>query len=200
MNMINKNKIIVLLMVVAVIIAAGFFYCRTKSSEMIRQQSNISERVMTSKGLIPRGLPREPKGSRACPGVLIPFYKDIIAAIGNKNKTKTVVINDQSFLAEVVETEDARQKGLGFRAGLCQECAMLFQFPHAGRYNFWMKDMKFGLDLLWISEGKIVQIEKNIKSDFLGVLRASFDVDYVLEINSGSVDEFNFKVGDAVSF
>ncbi|KKQ60875.1 MAG: rod shape-determining protein MreC, rod shape-determining protein MreC [Parcubacteria group bacterium GW2011_GWC1_38_22] len=32
---------------------------------MIRQQSNISERVMTSKGLIPRGLPREPKGSRA---------------------------------------------------------------------------------------------------------------------------------------
>ncbi|KKQ61252.1 MAG: hypothetical protein US82_C0023G0001, partial [Parcubacteria group bacterium GW2011_GWC1_38_22] len=49
-------------------------YCRTKSSEMIRQQVGISERVMTTKGLIPRGLPREPEGSRACPGVLIPFY------------------------------------------------------------------------------------------------------------------------------
>jgi uncharacterized membrane protein (UPF0127 family) len=63
-----------------------------------------------------------------------------------------------------------------------------------------MKDMKFPLDIIWISENKIVHIEKNVSEKFSGILSPPVDADEVIEINAGLSDQYGFKLGNEVRF
>ena len=51
-----------------------FVYLLSSKVREMKINIFISERAKIPKGLIPRSLLREPIGSRACPGVLTPFY------------------------------------------------------------------------------------------------------------------------------
>ena len=116
------------------------------------------------------------------------------------NKIETVTISNSKFRAEVVLSDKKMQKGLGGRNGLCDSCAMLFKFPQAGKHSFWMKDMRFPLDIVWIKEGEAMHIEKNVSENFSGILSPPVDADSVLEINAGSADKIVLKIGDETSF
>lgn len=116
------------------------------------------------------------------------------------NKIVSAKIKNNIFNAEVVSSDEKMQKGLGGRSKMCQFCGMLFEFSEAGRYSFWMKDMRFPLDIVWISKNKVVHIEKNVKPDFDGILTPSEDADNVLELNAGTVDKSDLQIGDTVSF
>lgn len=120
--------------------------------------------------------------------------------VASKNETREFSVNGRVFFVEVVDTQEKMRKGLGLRDDLCRECGMLFDFHAAAKHDFWMKDMRFPLDIIWIMDGKIVHIEKNVQHDFVGTLRSSSDSDRVLEINAGIVDESGIKVGDRVGF
>ena len=110
------------------------------------------------------------------------------------NRIKSVFIGKKIFKAEVVESEHKMQKGLGGRDKLCENCGMLFSFPKDGKYAFWMKDMQFSLDILWILDHKIVHIEKNVQPSFEGILSPVEDADNVLEINAGIIDKAGLNV------
>ena len=112
------------------------------------------------------------------------------------NKIENVKIGNNEFRSEVVLSDAKMQKGLGGRNCLCDSCAMLFKFSQVGKYSFWMKDMRFPLDIIWIKNEEVVYIEKNISENFLGTLSPQIDADSVLEINAGNVDKFNIKIGD----
>jgi uncharacterized membrane protein (UPF0127 family) len=116
------------------------------------------------------------------------------------DKIETVKIGNSEFRSEVVSSDAKIQKGLGGRSGLYDSCAMLFKFPRAGTYSFWMKDMRFPLDIIWILDGKIVHIEKNISEKFSGTLSPQVDADSVLEINAGIADKIGIKISDKTSF
>lgn len=115
----------------------------------------------------------------------------------NREK-RTAEIGGQKFTLELAQTPTERQKGLGGRKNLCPNCTMLFVFPEKGSYSFWMKDMNFDLDILWISDGKIVYIYKNISHESKEILTPPTLADKVLEINAGLSDKYNFQVGDDV--
>ena len=114
------------------------------------------------------------------------------------NKIEKITINNKTFYAEVVSSPDKMQKGLGERKSLCQSCAMIFEFPQTGRYPFWMKDMHFPLDIIWISGGKVVYLEKNVSENFSGVITPPNDANQVLEINAGNIEKLGIKIGDKV--
>ena len=118
----------------------------------------------------------------------------------SENVSRKISIDGHDFMVEVVTTDAALQKGLGGRSDLCRTCGMLFQFPVSGKYSFWMKDMRFPLDIIWINRDTIVQMEKNVSQTSSGTLVPIYDADRVLEINSGSADGAGFKVGDKVAF
>ena len=105
---------------------------------------------------------------------LIGFYL-YISLEQKKESFRTAEIRGRKFDLEVVATEETRQKGLGGRDALCSNCGMLFVFSQSGNHSFWMKDMRFNLDIIWISGGKIVYIAKNLDfkkfSFFLATLR-----------------------------
>jgi len=126
------------------------------------------------------------------------WYYHRVTYSSQGNEIKTITVGDAKFQAEVVSSQQKMELGLGGRENLCLTCGMLFVFPKSGRYSFWMKDMKFPLDILWISDNTIVHIEKNIQPDFAGTLSSQENADSVLEINAGTVDRLGVKMGDTM--
>ena len=111
-------------------------------------------------------------------------------------------INGKIFEAEIADTALKRAKGLSGRKTLEENKAMLFIFARPSRYSFWMVGMNLPLDIVWISENKIVDISKNVPSPKIGESPAarspSMAVDKVLEVPAGSAEKFNIKIGDEV--
>lgn len=138
---------------------------------------------------------------------LVIFLILLILAVGgffawhslrNTRKIALVSIQNHSFRAQVVETESEKQKGLGGQKAICSDCGMLFFFDKPGKYSFWMKDMLFAIDILWIMDGKIIFIEKNVLPSFSGTMRPAENVNRVLEIKAGTVDSLGISLGDSV--
>lgn len=109
-----------------------------------------------------------------------------------------VSVHGHAFRVELADTDEKRALGLGGRDGLCDGCGMLFRFDAPGRYAFWMRGMRFPLDILWIRDGKIVFIEKNVVADFRGTIRPPIEADSVLEIDAGLSDRYGVREGDDV--
>ena len=116
------------------------------------------------------------------------------------NRIEKIKIGENIFQAERVSSPERLQKGLSNRKTLCQNCAMLFEFPKAGRRSFWMQDMNFPLDIIWIENKKIVHIEKNVPQNFSRVLSPQNEADQVLEINAGLAEKIGIEVGDNIVF
>lgn len=119
---------------------------------------------------------------------------------------KTVKIGDTSIKAEVAKTEAEREKGLSGREKLEKNSGMLFVID-GGKTSptFWMKGMKFSIDIIWIKSGRIIQIDKKVEAPGVGtpdnklkLYNPKSAVDYVLEVNPGFSDLNNIKVGDTV--
>ena len=83
-------------------------------------------------------------------------------------KKALVNIGSRAFRADVADNMFTRAKGLSGRAVLAADEAMLFVFPLAWRYSFWMKDMKFNLDIVWIRNGAIVDVSENVLAPIPG--------------------------------
>lgn len=112
----------------------------------------------------------------------------------------TVEIGGQTVRVDIADTPQKREKGLGGRASLLPDEGMLFVFPADGKYAFWMKDMQFPIDILWLSASStIVDIAESISPS---VYPASFLphalARYVLELPAGFSNEYGVHVGDSV--
>jgi uncharacterized membrane protein (UPF0127 family) len=112
-----------------------------------------------------------------------------------------VRIGTASFSVEVADTGEKWEQGLGARDALCDSCGMFFIFDHPDTYGFWMKGMRFPLDILWIKSGKIVHIERNVDfHDQQRVYQPGASADRVLEVNAGTCEKLGIRAGDEVLF
>lgn len=107
---------------------------------------------------------------------------------------------DNCVSVEVVSKQEDLERGLMFRASMDQDKGMLFVFGSDDKYKFWMKNMHFSLDILWLSvDQHIVYIGANIpacKNDPCPVYDPGQNARYVLELNSGYTASRYWKVGD----
>jgi len=112
-----------------------------------------------------------------------------------------IFVRDVPVTVSVADTEEKRAKGLSGVEKMPDREGKLFVFEKAGRYGFWMKDMFFSLDILWINDnGYITHIEKNVKPDSYPTVYSSPDeAKYVLELNAFFTDTFSIAVGDKVT-
>ena len=87
-----------------------------------------------------------------------------------------------------------------FRTGLDQDKGMLFVFTTDDKQSFWMKNMHFSLDILWISvDGRIVYISEGTpacKVDPAQFIPRTQFRHFVLELNSGYTQAHHWQVGD----
>lgn len=128
------------------------------------------------------------------------FYTN---AVADDNPRGQVVIGQHTFKVEFAETLASQEQGLSDRNAMAQDEGMLFIFSAPKISTFWMKGMQFPLDVLWIEDGVIVDISRNIPppSQTGGVPRTmspTTPADMVLEINAGFVDQLHINTGDTI--
>lgn len=102
---------------------------------------------------------------------------------------------------EKATTNEQRIKGLSDRESLGEKTGMLFTFETIEEQCFWMKDMKFSIDIIWLNEDKVItKIEKNVSPGTYPDSFCSEQTKYVLEFKPGVADENGLKVGSTVQF
>lgn len=103
---------------------------------------------------------------------------------------------------EIAETPESRTLGLSGRESLEKGTGLLFIFEGSAEYGFWMKEMKFPIDIVWIDENWIVAgVERGVSPDtFPQKFYPSRPVKYVLELNSGDALNLGIDTGVGMSF
>ncbi len=121
-----------------------------------------------------------------------------------KGVSSTTTINGNVFQTEVARTDKERRIGLSKYDSLPENKSMLFVFDQPGYFQFWMKDMKFPIDIIFILDKKVVYVVKNApiaKTDAeLKQYHPDSPANYVLEINAGLSEKYNIKKGDMIKF
>ncbi len=119
-------------------------------------------------------------------------------------KFKRMCINGACIRVEVVSCEQARQKGLMSRKSLGPNNGMFFVFTKEDYHGFWMKNMEFPLDIIWIGpDKKIVDIYHNAlpcRDNTCNIILPRYPAIFVLELNAGFVRTHGINIGDKVSF
>lgn len=116
---------------------------------------------------------------------------------------KVVHVGKYQVKAEEAKTSSQQQTGLGGRACIGPNHGMLFTFDKPGRYSFWMKDMKFPIDIAWINtDHKVVGLEKNVAPSTYPNRFVNKDkpAQYVVELQAGRADAIGMTTGTAVNF
>lgn len=117
------------------------------------------------------------------------------------NSSKSAVeIKGHAFQVELAKTDKEKQVGLSKYKSIPQERGMLFIFDKPEFYSFWMKEMKFPIDIIFINNSRIVTIYQNLPIDNLNIYSPTSPSDKVLEINANISKKYGFGVGDSVIF
>ncbi|MBI4276282.1 DUF192 domain-containing protein [Candidatus Uhrbacteria bacterium] len=112
-----------------------------------------------------------------------------------------VRISGTTIPVEVRSDDRGRAQGLSGRPSLPEGSGMLFLFPRKERYSFWMKEMRFAIDILWIVDGHIADVTPNIPpphGEPLALYQPRVPVDTVFEVNAGFAAAHGIRVGDPV--
>ncbi len=101
---------------------------------------------------------------------------------------------------ELALTQAEQIKGLSGRENLPEDTGLFFVFDVADLHGIWMKDMKFSIDILWISpEDTVVHIEENVSPEtYPDVFYPSAPAMAVLEVPAGFVKQSGIALGDVV--
>ncbi len=107
-------------------------------------------------------------------------------------------LNDKKISLIIADTGESRAKGLSDRESLSGDTAMLFVFNKIGKYGFWMKNMKFPIDIIWLDMFEnIIYIEKNVKPEtYPTVFIPPQNSLYVVEANAGFAEKNDLMVGN----
>lgn len=117
-------------------------------------------------------------------------------------KTASLIMAGKGFTAEISDTSALRELGLSNRTSIAADSAMIFIFPQDGRNMFWMKDMNFDIDMIWLdSNKKVIYIaERATPESYPQTFGPLTPSRYVIEVKSGMANKIGLKVGDTVSF
>ena len=129
---------------------------------------------------------------------LFTFYQSFAEEIVYSHAIVTTSTGEE-IPVEVADTLKKRSLGLGKRTSLKKGWGMLFVFEKRKPHRFWMKDMQFPLDIIWLDNHRIVHIIHNAKpANSMGepeVMTSPVPVNFVLEIAAGRAAKLRLKTG-----
>lgn len=120
----------------------------------------------------------------------------------HRTPQNTLAMGGMVFKAEIVSSSAALEKGLSGRESLAPDAAMVFVFDTTKEWCFWMKDMQFSIDIIWLDEAKrIVHLEPELSpATYPEQYCPATPARYVAEVVAGSASQLGLKLGDQVSF
>ena len=115
---------------------------------------------------------------------------------------KIIYISGKKLTVDIANTPEKQTLGLSYRKSMAEDSGMLFIFPKPTTVGFWMKDMNFALDFIWIdANGKIIGIDKDIlPNTYPKTFSPPSPIKYVLEVNAGWSDRNGVRIGDEMNY
>ncbi len=114
-----------------------------------------------------------------------------------------IKINNTEITVEIADTPKLKRKGLMFRKYLPEKNGMIFLFDKPQKTNFWMKNVNFPLDLIFIYKNKIIKIYKKLppcKSKHCPIYPSKVLTECVIELNGGFCQKYGIQVGQKIIF
>ncbi len=114
-----------------------------------------------------------------------------------------VEIRAKQVAVEIADSRAEQEKGLGERDSLAWGSGMYFSYSRPGFFGFWMKGMRFPIDIVFLRDGRIVDLYSQVPFEKGGngpTIRPRSLVDAVLEVPAGFAAASGWQVGDRVSF
>ena len=115
---------------------------------------------------------------------------------------QVILPGGQALHVEVAESPIRRQLGYMFREQVGPEDGMIFLFEEAAFHSFWMKNVRFSLDILWMAgDGTVVDASLETPPcredpcpSYLPMARAL----YVLELAGGRAEKLGIRPGQTL--
>jgi uncharacterized membrane protein (UPF0127 family) len=122
--------------------------------------------------------------------------------VRQETNIKYVLVAGQKIKVDLAINQEEKNQGLSGCLSLDEGTGMLFIFEQPAKYAFWMKDMNFSIDIIWIAENfEITYIKKDAKPEsFPESFTPIRDAKYILEVPAGFSDKYNLKEFDKVEF
>ena len=119
-----------------------------------------------------------------------------------------VIVGGTAFPVELAITIAEQIQGLSDRSSLAPGTGMLFVYEQESKLTFWMKDMHFPLDMVWIdADCTVVDITLNAPPpepdqtlEELPRFAPGVPAQFVLEINAGEAQSEGIGASDPVEF
>jgi len=127
-----------------------------------------------------------------------------LAGCGRQNapmEQRHVVIAEQEFVFDVARTPDEQRVGLARYEALPGNRGMLFVYEQPITPSFWMKGMRFPIDIVWLRDGRVVGVEANVTADDgASHYVPTQPVDAVLELGAGQASQLGISRGSVLAF
>jgi uncharacterized membrane protein (UPF0127 family) len=118
----------------------------------------------------------------------------------------TMTVGGVALRVELAQSPEEQQRGLGYRDGLAPGTGMLFVFEESSGRSFWMKGMRFCLDMIWIDDGRVAGVEENIcpapagtPNEQIPRAQSPGQVRFVLEVPAGWLEANDLGTGSIVT-
>jgi uncharacterized protein len=114
-----------------------------------------------------------------------------------------LIINNTKINLSIADTPAKQIQGLSNQQSLDKNAGMLFIFPDKQIRNFWMKDMNFPLDIIWIADDKIEKIDSDLPAEGdqpKKMYSSVLPIDRVLEVNAGFCKKNKIYVSNTVQY
>jgi len=120
----------------------------------------------------------------------------------NCSLEETITIGGIEVAVDIADTPQERMQGLSGRESLGESEGMLFVLDEPAVPAFWMKDMNFAIDIIWInSQRRVIGVERDISPQtFPDTFRPSEAIKYVLEVPAGFSQRHTIDIGDELFF
>ncbi|MCX6739348.1 MAG: DUF192 domain-containing protein [Candidatus Parcubacteria bacterium] len=135
-------------------------------------------------------------------GILFGVFLSAYSGSFTTEKKYTVIsFKKVSVTAEVSDTEVLRVRGLSGRTSLKEGEGMWFDFASDGYYSFWMKEMNFPIDILWLNKNlQVVSLKENATAESYPEKFTPRSLSrFVLEVPAGFVKKYEVTLGEKVT-
>ncbi|MFB6181525.1 MAG: DUF192 domain-containing protein [Candidatus Magasanikbacteria bacterium] len=118
--------------------------------------------------------------------------------------TARIKLGGEQLRVLVAETRYQKYKGLGGRRGLDEYDGMLFKYFPPRKVGIVMRDMKFPIDIVWLNDGKVVDIAPNVQpqpdttEEKLKVYRPRKKANLVVELPAGWSKKHSLEIGNKI--
>lgn len=140
---------------------------------------------------------------------VVPREQTLRNAMDSSDTIVSLTAGEQTFRTVVVQESAALQRGLSDSAPLEQNEAMLFVFSQSDKHGFWMKDMNYPIDIIWIDEAKkVISVKAHadpssysqVDEQSSEIFKPASEGRYVLETAAGVADKYGISAGVQTDF